>query len=125
MLSSIRAMAGRALIVAISAALGLSTVAAGAASTLDELIELNLRAWSGEPELLSETYAPDGVHAATFYDRTNEYVGPQAIEEYNRRTRKFGGLVWSGVKRMFRWRGVSGVARWESPHHSNPSGGST
>lgn len=80
MLSSSRAIAGRALIVAISAALGLSTVAAGAASTLDELIELNLRAWSGEPELLSETYAPDGVHAATFYDRTNEYVGPEAIE---------------------------------------------
>ncbi|HSM34204.1 MAG TPA: hypothetical protein VK987_08935 [Anaerolineae bacterium] len=80
MLSSIRAMAGHALVVAISAALGLSTVAAGAASTLDELIELDLRAWSGEPELLSETYAPDGVHTATFYDRTKEYVGPEAIE---------------------------------------------
>ena len=55
------------------------TATATAATTIDELTELNLRAWAGETELLSEVYAPDGVHTATFYDRTNEYVGPDEI----------------------------------------------
>ena len=79
MLSTVRAIACRALIVALSTTLAGGTLAAGAATSLDELNELNVRAWSGEPELLSQTYAPDGVHTATFYDRTNEYVGPEEI----------------------------------------------
>jgi hypothetical protein len=57
----------------------LASAAASAPATLDELIALNQRAWSGEPELVSQAYAPDAVHTATFYDRTNEYVGPQRI----------------------------------------------
>ncbi len=79
MLSSVGAITRRALLATLVAVLGLSTVAAAAPATLDELVALNLRAWSGEPELLAETYAPDGVHTATFYDRTNEYVGPDRI----------------------------------------------
>jgi hypothetical protein len=79
MLSSVGAIIRRALLATLVAVLGLSTVAGAATSTLDELVALNLRAWSGEPELLAETYAPEGVHTATFYDRTNEYVGPDRI----------------------------------------------
>jgi hypothetical protein len=51
-----------------------------AAGSVDELTELNLRAWAGETELLDEVYAADGVHTATFYDRTNEYTGPAEID---------------------------------------------
>jgi hypothetical protein len=51
-----------------------------AATSIDELVGRHLRAWSGEPELLSEVYAPDGVHTATFYDRTTEYTGPDEID---------------------------------------------
>jgi hypothetical protein len=50
-----------------------------AATSIDELVGRHLRAWNGEPELLSEVYAPDGVHTATYYDRTTEYVGPEQI----------------------------------------------
>jgi hypothetical protein len=76
---SVRALARRALIAASVGVLALSTVPAVAADSLDELLELNSRAWSGEPELLNQVYAPDGVHTATFYDQTNEYTGPDAI----------------------------------------------
>jgi len=79
MLASAGTVTRRALFATLVAVLGLSTVAAAAASTLDELVALNQRAWSGEPELLAETYAPEGVHTATFYDRTNEYVGPDHV----------------------------------------------
>ncbi len=86
-LTPVRAMAALAILVLVGSML-LYTAArvpppllmpGAAPATLDELVALNLRAWSGEPELLAETYAPDGVHTATFYDRTNEYVGPDQI----------------------------------------------
>ena len=64
--------------IAVAAMLAM-TATATAAPTIEELSELNLRAWAGETELLSESYAPDGVHTATFYDKTNEYVGPEEI----------------------------------------------
>lgn len=76
---TIRAITRRALIVASAGVLALSTLPAAAADSLDELIDLNLRAWAGEPELLSEVYAPDGVHTATFYDMDTEYTGPDEI----------------------------------------------
>jgi|GEM_PF-3731341 len=79
MLSSVRAISRRALILASAGVLALSTLPAAAAVPLDDLLELNARAWSGEPELLAEVYAPDGVHSATFYDRTNVYEGPGEI----------------------------------------------
>lgn len=78
---SMRVLTRRALIAATAGVLALGTVAAAATTSLDELVELNLRAWSGEPELVAEVYAPDGVHTATFYDRTNEYTGPDEIAQ--------------------------------------------
>ena len=86
-LTPVRAMAALAILVLVGSMLLYAAarvpppllMPGAAASTLDELVALNLRAWSGEPELLAETYAPDGVHTATFYDRTNEYVGPDQI----------------------------------------------
>ena len=77
MSSTMRAIATRA--IAISSAAVLAIATAASAATSEELQELSLRAWNGEPELLSEVYAADGVHTATFYDRTNEYVGPEGI----------------------------------------------
>lgn len=77
MSSTFRAIASRTIALGTAAVLALASAAA--AATPEELQELNLRAWAGETELLSEVYAPDGVHTATFYDRTNEYVGPQEI----------------------------------------------
>jgi hypothetical protein len=77
---SVCSLARRALIAAVGGALVLGTLPVAAADTVDELIDLNLRAWNGEPELLAEVYTPDGVHTATFYDRTREYVGPEQIE---------------------------------------------
>ena len=77
MSSAVRAIARHTL--ALTAAGVLALGAPTNATTIDELIELNLRAWGGESELLSESYAPDGVHTATFYDKTNEYVGPEEI----------------------------------------------
>ncbi len=79
MSSIVRTIPGRAMLLASAGALALATMAAAAADSIDELNELNLRAWGGEPELLSEVYAPDGVHSATFYDRTREYTGPEEI----------------------------------------------
>ena len=80
MSSTIRAIATRAIAIGSAAVLVLASIAGAAnPTTVDELIELELRAWSGETELLSEVYAPEGVHTATFYDRTNEYVGPEQI----------------------------------------------
>ena len=80
MSSSIRAIATRTIASSTAAVLVLaSTLSAANPTTVDELIELQFRAWSGETELLSEVYAPEGVHTATFYDRTNEYVGPEQI----------------------------------------------
>jgi len=81
MLSSVRAFARRALVGACAGVLVLGAVPAAAANSLDELIELNLRAWAGETELLDQVYAPDGVHTATFYDRTRTYEGPEEIAE--------------------------------------------
>jgi hypothetical protein len=81
MLSSVRAFARRALVGACAGVLVLGAVPAAASDSLDELIELNLRAWAGETELLDQVYAPDGVHTATFYDRTRIYEGPEGIAE--------------------------------------------
>jgi hypothetical protein len=80
MSSAVRATASRTLALTTAGILALATTATANPATIDEIIELNLRAWGGEPELLSESYAPDGVHTATFYDRTNEYVGPEEID---------------------------------------------
>jgi len=80
MSSAVRAIASRTIALTTATVLGLGTTALAVAGSIDELSELNLRAWAGETELLSEVYAPDGVHTATFYDRTNEYVGPARIE---------------------------------------------
>ena len=80
MLPSARAITRRALIFATAAALSLSSLAAGGAASVDELAELSQRAWSCEPDLLPQVYAPDGVHTATFYDVTREYTGPDEIE---------------------------------------------
>ena len=79
MLSSVHAITRRALVFAGAAVLTLSTLPAAAADSQDELIELAARAWAGETDLLAEVYAPDGVHTATFYDLTREYVGPDEI----------------------------------------------
>jgi hypothetical protein len=78
MSSTIREIACRTIAISAITTLALASAAASAA-TSEELEELSLRAWNGEPELLSEVYAPEGVHTATFYDRTNEYVGPADI----------------------------------------------
>lgn len=79
MSSTVRATLGRVTVLASAGLLALSATPALAAGSIDELSELNLRAWSGETELLSEVYAPDGVHSAIFYDRTREYTGPEEI----------------------------------------------
>jgi hypothetical protein len=87
-LTPMRAMAGAvALVIAASLLVYLvdavppPVLAPGAAApaTVDELVAMNQRAWADEPELLAEVYAPDGVHSATFYDRTNVYTGPDEI----------------------------------------------
>ena len=77
MSSTIRAIATRA--IAIGAAAVLAMTAVTSAATSEELEALSLRAWNDEPELLSQVYAPESVHTATFYDRTTEYVGPERI----------------------------------------------
>jgi hypothetical protein len=86
MSSAVRAIASRTIALTTATALGLIAAAAlslgttaMAASSLDELNELNLRAWNGEPELLDQVYAPDGVHTATYYDITTEFPGPDRI----------------------------------------------
>ena len=79
MSSTVRAILGRAILLASAGALALGTMPAAAADSIDELSELNLRAWAGETELLSDVYAPEAVHTATFYDRTREYTGPDEI----------------------------------------------
>ena len=79
MSSTVRAVLGRAILLASAGALALGTMPTAAADSIEELSELNLRAWAGETELLSDVYAPDGVHSAMFYDRTNEYTGPGEI----------------------------------------------
>ena len=79
MSSTVRAILGRAILLASAGALALATMPAAAADSVDELSELNLRAWAGETELLGDVYAPEGVHTATFYDRTREYTGPDEI----------------------------------------------
>lgn len=79
MSSAVRAIASRAIGMVTVAVVGLAP-AAMAAGSIDELNELNLRAWAGEPELLDEVYAPEGVHTATFYDLTREYTGPTEVD---------------------------------------------
>lgn len=90
MLSCVHAIARRALVGAGSAVLVLSALPAavaaqdGGADTatidpLDEIIALNQQAWNEDADLVGEVYAPDAVHTATFYDRTDEYEGVEAI----------------------------------------------
>jgi len=88
--------------------LALSTTPALAADSIDELNELNLRAWAGETGLLSEVYAPDGVHTATFYDRTTEYTGPDEIA----RVTGFGTMELIGPR--IEIPAVDGEWRWAS-----------
>jgi len=78
MLSIGRAIMRRALVFSSAGLLVLSAAPVSATDSVDELVELNVGAWAGEAEL-NEVYAPDGVHTATFYDRTNEYTGPEEI----------------------------------------------
>lgn len=77
-MSAVRAIASRTLALLTIAVLATGSSVA-AATSIDELVDLNQRAWSGEDELLAEVYAPEGVHTATFYDRTTEYTGPDEI----------------------------------------------
>lgn len=79
MSSTVRAILGRATMLASAGALALGTMPAAAADSIDELNELNLRAWGGEAELLSAVYAPEGVHSATYYDGRTEHIGPEEI----------------------------------------------
>lgn len=79
MLSSMRAITRRALIVASAGVLALSTLPASAADSFEQLLAVNERAWSGETELLSEVYGSEGVHSATFYDGSNVYTGADEI----------------------------------------------
>lgn len=78
---SVRALTRRALVAASAGVLVLSTTPAAAAGSLDEFTERLSGSWgpAATVESLSEVYAPDGVHTATFYDRTNEYTGPEEI----------------------------------------------
>jgi HAMP domain-containing protein len=76
MSSTLRASLARALTFASASLLVLAGTVTAAQASIEELSELNQRAWAGETELLGQVYAPDAVHTATFYDRTNEYVGP-------------------------------------------------
>jgi hypothetical protein len=94
MLSTVRAITRRALVLSSAGVLALSTMPVAAADSVDELTELNLRAWDGETELLAEVYAPEGVHTATFYDRTNEYTGPEEIA----RVAGYGGIELIGPR---------------------------
>ncbi len=56
MSSTVHTIPGRAIALAITALLTLNILPVSAADSVDELVDLNLRAWSGEPELLSEVY---------------------------------------------------------------------
>ena len=87
-------LARRALIAAAAGVLAVGTIPVAAADTVDELMELNLRAWNGEPELVAEIYAPEAVHTATFYDLTTEYVGPESIADVAR----YGGVESIGPR---------------------------
>ena len=108
MSSTVRAMLGRAIVLASAGLLALSTTPALAADSIDELTELNLQAWAGETDLLSEVYAPDGVHTATFYDRTTEYTGPDEIA----RVTGFGTMELIGPR--IEIPAVDGEWRWAS-----------
>ena len=81
MSSTIRSSAGRAAALTTAAIVGLSTAAVAGAGSIDELVEMNQRAWGGEVELLEEVYTPEGMHTATYRDGTSEYTGPQEIEQ--------------------------------------------
>jgi hypothetical protein len=94
MSSTVRAIVDRALILTAAGVLCLGALPAAAASTLDELIDLQVRAWNGEPELLTQVYAPDAVHTATFYDRTKEYTGPSEIAPLT----GYGGIELAGPR---------------------------
>ncbi|MEX1344561.1 MAG: hypothetical protein AB1Z63_07820 [Candidatus Limnocylindrales bacterium] len=108
MSSTIREFATRAGAIGAGAVLALASTAT--AATAEELQELNLRAWDGETELLSEVYAPDGVHTATFYDRTNEYVGLPQIAA----VAGFGGVDPIGPR--IDLPAAEGELRWASFH---------
>lgn len=110
-MSTVRAIASRTIAITTTAMLVLAPVAT--ATTAQDLADLNVRAWNGEPELLSEVYATDGVHTATFYDRTNEYVGPEEL----RKVAGYGGIEPIGplieipsADGELRWAGFSTLA---------------
>lgn len=79
MTSRTRAFVSRTLALVTAATLGLGSTAMAAATSIDELTGLNLRAWAGETDLLEQVYTPDGVHTATYYDLTTEFAGPSEI----------------------------------------------
>lgn len=79
MTTAVRVIASRTIALTTAAVLGLGTTAMAVPGSIDELSELNLRAWAGETELLDQVYAPDGVHTATYYDFTTEFPGPDRI----------------------------------------------
>lgn len=98
MSTSLCAMTRRALAGVCAAALGLSTSMAPvlaqdeiaapdrsdtpeqAGISVDELVDLSLRAWNEDDrELLGQAYAPDAVHTATYYDVTTEFEGIDRI----------------------------------------------
>ena len=108
MSSTVRAILGRAVVLASAGLLALSTTPALAADSIDELTQLNLQAWAGETDLLSEVYAPDGVHTATFYDRTTEYNGPDEIA----RVAGFGAIELIGPR--IETPAADGEWRWAS-----------
>jgi len=108
MSSTVCAILGRAIVLASAGLLALSTTPALAADSIDELTQLNLQAWAGETDLLSEVYAPDGVHTATFYDRTTEYNGPDEIA----RVAGFGAIELIGPR--IETPAADGEWRWAS-----------
>jgi len=108
MSSTVCAILGRAVVLASAGLLALSTTPALAADSIDELTQLNLQAWAGETDLLSEVYAPDGVHTATFYDRTTEYNGPDEIA----RVAGFGAIELIGPR--IETPAADGEWRWAS-----------
>jgi hypothetical protein len=108
MSSAVRAIASRTLALTTAGILTLAATATANPATIDEIVALNLRAWGAEPELLSESYAPDGVHTATFYDRTTEYVGPEEID----RVAGSGGIELIGP--LIEIPAADGELRWAS-----------
>jgi hypothetical protein len=124
MLSSVHAVARRALVGAATVVLVLSALPAAVAAQdsgadtatnepLDELIALNRQAWNEDADLVREVYAPDAVHTATFYDGTDVHEGVEAIVGVAR----MGGTINEVAPRVdipaaagYRWAGFSDFA---------------